>query len=185
MLVQLPYRQSHARRHEARCGGSRLVFRQRPGALRISCVAYPGWALVACRSVEPPFRSSAFTGRWSVRSRCSRPLSPNSAATAAIIALAVTIGSWVLDFTIAGHPGLLAWIAQLSLTQTLRPFRAGALVGRTGARHRRRDRWPHCACQRVVAAGHSNFSRKLRRSVPCVLAVAAILGARHSGGVVR
>lgn len=52
-----------------------------------------------------------------------------SAATAAIIALAVTIGSWVLDFTVAGHPGLLAWIANLSLTQTLRPFEQGLLPG--------------------------------------------------------
>jgi hypothetical protein len=52
-----------------------------------------------------------------------------SAATAAIIALAVTIGSWVLDFTVAGNPGLLSWIAQLSLTQTLRPFEQGLLSG--------------------------------------------------------
>ena len=29
----------------------------------------------------------------------------DSAATAAIITLAVTIGSWVLDFTLAGQPG--------------------------------------------------------------------------------
>ena len=29
-----------------------------------------------------------------------------SAATAAIIALAFTIGSWVLDFAVAGRPGL-------------------------------------------------------------------------------
>src|SRR5882724_13152523 len=50
-----------------------------------------------------------------------------SAATAAIIALAVTIGSWVLDFTVAGQPGLLAWIAKLSLTQTLRTFEQGLL----------------------------------------------------------
>jgi ABC-2 type transport system permease protein len=52
-----------------------------------------------------------------------------SAATAAIIALAVTIGSWVLDFTVAGNPGLLSWFAQLSLTQTLRPFEQGLLSG--------------------------------------------------------
>src|SRR6202158_1597587 len=43
-----------------------------------------------------------------------------SAATAAIIALAFTIGSWVLDFGLAGQPGLLEWISRLSLTQTLR-----------------------------------------------------------------
>src|SRR5258707_13095447 len=34
-----------------------------------------------------------------------------SAATAAIVTLAFTIGSWVLDFTVAGHPGLLEWVA--------------------------------------------------------------------------
>src|SRR5215211_4207953 len=50
-----------------------------------------------------------------------------SAATAAIIALAFTIGSWVLDFTVAGHPGILDWIARLSLTQTLRTFEQGML----------------------------------------------------------
>lgn len=51
----------------------------------------------------------------------------DSAATAAIISLAATIGSWVLDFTLAGRSGLSAWIAQLSLTQTLRSFEQGLL----------------------------------------------------------
>jgi hypothetical protein len=51
-----------------------------------------------------------------------------SAATAAIITLACTIGSWVLDFTLAGRPGFFAWVAGLSLTQTLRPFEQGLLV---------------------------------------------------------
>jgi ABC-2 type transport system permease protein len=60
-----------------------------------------------------------------------------SSATAAIITLAFTIGSWVLDFTIAGQPGFLEWIARLSLTQVLRPFEQGLLsvgviVGVTG-----------------------------------------------------
>ena len=50
-----------------------------------------------------------------------------SAATAAIVTLAFTIGSWVLDFTLAGHPGLADWIAQLSLTQILRSFEQGLL----------------------------------------------------------
>jgi len=51
----------------------------------------------------------------------------DSAATAAIITLAFTIGSWVLDFALAGQPGVLGWISQLSLTQTLRPFEQGLL----------------------------------------------------------
>ena len=50
-----------------------------------------------------------------------------SAATAAIVTLAFTIGSWVLDFTVAGQPGLMAWIARLSLTQVLRTFEQGLL----------------------------------------------------------
>ena len=50
-----------------------------------------------------------------------------SAATAAIITLAFTIGSWVLDFALAGQTGALGWISQLSLTQTLRPFEQGLL----------------------------------------------------------
>src|SRR5215210_2971075 len=48
-----------------------------------------------------------------------------SAATAAIIALAFTIGSWVLDFTAAGRPGFLDWLSRLSLTQILRSFERG------------------------------------------------------------
>jgi ABC-type transport system involved in multi-copper enzyme maturation permease subunit len=61
-----------------------------------------------------------------------------SAATAAIITLAATIGSWILDFALAGQPGLFEWIARLSLTQTLRPFEqglfsAGLVLGIAGA----------------------------------------------------
>jgi len=50
-----------------------------------------------------------------------------SSATAAIVALAFTIGSWVLDFTIAGRPGWLEWFAHLSLTQVIRTFEQGLL----------------------------------------------------------
>jgi ABC-2 type transport system permease protein len=50
-----------------------------------------------------------------------------SFATAAIVTLAFTIGSWVLDFALAGQPGVLAWISRMSLTQTLRPFEEGLL----------------------------------------------------------
>ena len=48
-----------------------------------------------------------------------------SSATAAIITLAVTIGSWILDFALAGQPGLFEWISRVSLTQALRPFEQG------------------------------------------------------------
>jgi ABC-2 type transport system permease protein len=50
-----------------------------------------------------------------------------SAATAAIVTLAFTIGSWVLDFTAAGRPGLFDWLSRLSLTQALRTFEQGLL----------------------------------------------------------
>src|SRR6266436_1524473 len=50
-----------------------------------------------------------------------------SSATAAIVTLAFTIGSWVLDFTIAGRPGWLEWFAHLSLTQVIRAFEQGLL----------------------------------------------------------
>src|SRR5262249_52968000 len=41
--------------------------------------------------------------------------------------LAFTIGSWVLDFALAGQPGVLEWVSRLSLTQTLRGFEQGLL----------------------------------------------------------
>src|SRR6516225_9435932 len=53
-------------------------------------------------------------------------ISDNS-ATAALVTLALTIGSWVLDFALAGQPGVLGWISRLSLTQTLRTFEQGLL----------------------------------------------------------
>jgi ABC-2 type transport system permease protein len=61
-----------------------------------------------------------------------------SAATAAIITLSFTIGSWVIDFALAGQPGVLGVISRLSLTQTLRTFEqgllsAGLLVGLAAA----------------------------------------------------
>jgi ABC-2 type transport system permease protein len=50
-----------------------------------------------------------------------------SSGTAAIVALAFTIGSWVLDFTIAGRPGWLESLAHLSLTLVIRTFEQGLL----------------------------------------------------------
>ncbi|SDF91904.1 ABC-type transport system involved in multi-copper enzyme maturation, permease component [Bradyrhizobium brasilense] len=99
-----------------------------------------------------------------------------SAATAAIIALAVTIGSWALDFTIAGQPGLLAWIAKLSLTQTLRPFEqglfsGGLLLGIAGVIG------GLVALASVWLPPGVPLRRKIRRSVACGLTIAAILGA--------
>jgi len=48
-------------------------------------------------------------------------------ATAAILALAVTLGSWVLDFAALDRGGVSSVLASLSLTALLRPFEQGLL----------------------------------------------------------
>ena len=96
-------------------------------------------------------------------------------ATAAIVALAFTIGSWVLDFALAGQPGLLEWIARLSLTQTLRTFEQGLLsIGlllglavAIGGFAALAAIWLHPG---VPARS------KLMRSMACAAIVAAVLG---------
>src|SRR5216684_2233042 len=98
-----------------------------------------------------------------------------SAATAAIVTLAFTIGSWVLDFTVAGHPGLLDWIARLSLTQVLRTFEqgllsAGLVVGIGTAA------CGFCALATVWMPPGVHVRTKLFRSLVCVLAAAIVLG---------
>jgi ABC-2 type transport system permease protein len=98
----------------------------------------------------------------------------DSAATAAIIALAFTIGSWVLDFTLAGQPGLLEWLARLSMTQVLRPFEQGLFgVGLTAG-------VVAAICGFAVLAGiwlppGISLRVKLVRSVGCVSAAAMLL----------
>jgi ABC-2 type transport system permease protein len=99
-----------------------------------------------------------------------------SAATAAIVTLAFTIGSWVLDFTVAGRPGLFEWFALLSLTQTLRPFEQGLLsIGLALG-------------IATVIAGFAALATvwlppgvpirtKMVRSLACVVAVAVVLAA--------
>jgi ABC-2 type transport system permease protein len=100
----------------------------------------------------------------------------DSSATAAIITLAATIGSWVLDFTLAGRPGLSAWVAQLSLTQTLHPFEQGILSAGL------------VSGMVIVVVGFAALAvvwlppgisprTKLLRSIPCGLATIAALGA--------
>ena len=96
-----------------------------------------------------------------------------SLATAAIMTLAATIGSWVLDFALAGQPGLVEWISRLSLTQTLRPFEqglfsAGLLIGvlaAIGAFVALAAIWLHPGVP---------FRSKLTRSLLCVAAAGAI-----------
>jgi ABC-2 type transport system permease protein len=98
-----------------------------------------------------------------------------SAATAAIVALTFTIGSWVLDFTVAGHPGLLEWVARLSLTQVLRTFEQGLLsvglvVGIAAAV------CGFAALATVWLPPGVHFRSKLLHSMVCIFAVAIGLG---------
>jgi ABC-2 type transport system permease protein len=98
-----------------------------------------------------------------------------SAATAAIIALAFTIGSWVFDFALIGQPGLLDWISRLSLTQTLRPFEQGLLsvglllgiVTATSGFTALAAVWLHPGVP---------VQTKLIRSIICVVLIGAVLG---------
>jgi ABC-2 type transport system permease protein len=101
-------------------------------------------------------------------------ISDNS-ATAAIVALAATIGSWVLDFTLGGSSGLSAWIAQLSLTQTLRSFEqgllsAGLVVGIVAVIA------GLAALSSVWLPPGTALRVKFGRSVPCALLTIAALG---------
>jgi ABC-2 family transporter len=98
-----------------------------------------------------------------------------NAATAAIVALAVTIGSWVLDVAAAGRPGVLAWISRLSLTQVLRSFEQGLFSAGLAA------------SAALVAAGCLALAgiwlppgvpvrSKVLRSAACVVATALAVG---------
>jgi ABC-2 type transport system permease protein len=97
-----------------------------------------------------------------------------SAATAAIITLAFSIGSWVLDFALAGQPGVLGWLSRLSLTQTLRAFEQGLLsaglllgiVAAIGAFAALAAVWLHPGVP---------VSTKIVRSTACVAIAAAVI----------
>jgi ABC-2 type transport system permease protein len=99
----------------------------------------------------------------------------DGAATAAIVTLAFTIGSWVLDFALAGQPGMLGWIARLSLTQTLRSFEQGLLpfglvlgsVAAVGGFAALAAVWLHPGVP---------LRTKVIRSVVCAAIVAAVFG---------
>jgi ABC-2 family transporter protein len=98
-----------------------------------------------------------------------------SAATAAITTLAFTIGSWVLDFTVAGHPGLLEWVARLSLTQVLRTFEqgllsAGLVVGIVAAVS------GFAALATIWLPPGVHVRNKLFHSMVCIIAAAIVLG---------
>jgi len=97
-----------------------------------------------------------------------------SAATAAIVALGFTIGSWVIDFAAASQPNILGGLSRLSLTQTLHIFELGLLsislvVGVLAA---------ICGFAALTAiwfAPHLAVRRKLERSVICILTTCLVL----------
>jgi ABC-2 type transport system permease protein len=99
-----------------------------------------------------------------------------SSATAAIVTLAFTIGSWVLDFALTGQPGVLQWISQLSLTQALRSFEQGlfslalsiGIVAAIGGFAALAAIWLHPGVP---------LHAKLARSAICVAVVALVLAA--------
>src|SRR5437588_2922346 len=105
-----------------------------------------------------------------------------SSATAAIVALAFTIGSWVLDFALAGQPGVLEWVSRLSLTQTLRGFEqgllsAGVLLGIVAA---------ICGFAALAAVWlHPGvpLRAKLVRSAVCVAIAAAVVASATQVGL--
>jgi ABC-2 type transport system permease protein len=97
-----------------------------------------------------------------------------SAATAAIITLAFTIGSWVLDFALAGQPGVLGLLSRLSLTQTLRTFEqgllsAGLVVGAAAATV------GFCVLAAIWLRPGLPGRAKLAGSVACAAGMAALL----------
>jgi ABC-2 type transport system permease protein len=97
-----------------------------------------------------------------------------SAATAAIITLSFTIGSWVLDFALAGQPGVLGLLSQLSLTQTLRTFEqgllsAGLVVGLAAAI------LGFCMLAAIWLHPGVPIQAKLARSLACTGGMAALL----------
>src|SRR2546430_8394262 len=98
-----------------------------------------------------------------------------SAATAAIVTLAFTIGSWVLDFTVAGHPGLLELVANLSLTQVLRTFEQGLLSARLVVGIGTAVFGFSALANRLMPPG-GHVRTKLFRSLVCVLAAAIVFG---------
>ena len=99
-----------------------------------------------------------------------------SSATAAIITLAFTIGSWVLDFALAGQPGVLELISRLSLTQTLRNFEqgllsAGLVLGIAAAI------FGFAALAAIWLHPGVPLRIKVMRSILCVVAAAAVFAA--------
>ncbi len=126
LLVQLPYRPSTLIAAKFCAVLAAWMMVSIPALSALAIWAILGGHLAASETLNLLFGHLLYGLLAGVIGLLAAVLSDNS-ATAAIIAFAVTIGSWVLDFTLAGRSGLAAWLAQLSLTQALRPFEQGLL----------------------------------------------------------
>jgi len=94
-----------------------------------------------------------------------------SAASAAIVTLAITVGSWALDFVAAGRGGLLQQLANYTPTAALRFFEQGLLRMNTTI-----VMLVVIVLMFALAAVWLNTGRPLRRQLLATLAVAAVLG---------
>ena len=94
-----------------------------------------------------------------------------SAASAAIVTLAITVGSWALDFVAAGRGGWLQQLANYTPTAALRFFEQGLLRMSTTI-----VMLVVIASMFALAAVWLNTGRPLRRQLLATLAVAAVLG---------
>jgi ABC-2 type transport system permease protein len=173
LLVQLPYRSSTLILVKLGAVLAALVMVSIPALSALAIWATLGGHLAASETLNLLFGHLLYGLLVGAVALFAATISESS-ATAAILALAATIGSWVLDFTLAGHSGLSAWVAQLSLTQTLRPFEqgllsAGLVLGIAGAI------CSFAALASVWLPPGVPLRTKLMRSLACVLATAAAL----------
>jgi len=174
LLVQLPYRPSTLIRAKLMAIIAGLALASIPLLSTLVIWALLGGHLAASETINLLFGHALYGLLVGAIALFAATIS-DSSATAAIVILAITIGSWVLDFTLAGRPGLTAWVAQMSLTQILHPFEqwllsAGLVLGVL-----------------AVIGGFAVLSTiwlppgkppriKLARSVPCVFATIVALG---------
>src|ERR1700682_4451148 len=174
LLVQMPYRSSNLIAAKLAAVLGAVVFSSVPALSALVIWRLLGGHLSAPETLNLLFGHLLYGLLVGAIALFAASIS-ESAATAAIVTLAFTIGSWVLDFTVAGHPGLLEWVASLSLTQVLRTFEQGLLslglvmgIGTAVC--------GFAALATVWLPPGVPVRTKLFRSLVCVLAAAIVLG---------
>src|ERR1700682_290085 len=126
LLVQLPYRSSTLIAAKLAAVLAAWVFSSVPALSALAIWRMLGGHLSAPETLNLLFGHLLYGLLVGAIALFAASIS-ESAATAAIITLAFTIGSWVLDFTVGGPPGPLELVAHLSLTQALHTFEQGLL----------------------------------------------------------